>query len=143
MKSKTTALMGRSAQGSRTGAEASTTVTQGDVLASAQYADARRARTIEPEKSLMLAILEDAVRCFQENYSAEYGNRKQIFDDAERWLFQSSKDWVFSFANVCAVLEFEPQYIRRGLRTWRENELSKECGIPVWKPAAVRSGTHG
>jgi hypothetical protein len=137
-----TAFRYSSAQASRTAVENSATVMQQDILASAQYAHARRAKTLEPEKSLILAILEDAVRCFQENHRARCGNAKRTFDEAQRWLFQSRCDWVFSFENVCAVLGFDPQYIRRGLSSWKERDVAKQCGAPLWKPAALRSGTH-
>jgi len=41
---------------------------QPDTLLSAQYFDTLRRKTLlEPEKRLMLAILEDAINCFQDN----------------------------------------------------------------------------
>jgi len=58
---------------------------QPDTLLSTQYFDNMRRRTLlEPEKRLMLAVLEDAVDSFQENLSAESGRRKMLFDDAEQ-----------------------------------------------------------
>jgi hypothetical protein len=116
---------------------------QRDVVVPAQYLDAQPARTLEPEKTLMLAVLEDAVRCFQENHAARCGNRKRIFQNAHEWLFKPNNDWVFSFENVCAVLGFDPKYIRRGLRGWKEKELVKERAAPPWKPLPLSSGTHG
>ena len=38
---------------------------QPDMLLSAQFESVRRKNLLEPEKSLRLAILEDAVNCFQ------------------------------------------------------------------------------
>ncbi|MGE5218260.1 MAG: hypothetical protein ACM3SP_14765 [Chloroflexota bacterium] len=99
---------------------------QPDAVLVTQFFEDRRCKTtLEPEKRLMLAVLEDALCNFQENYSARYGKRKQLFDDALRWFFEASDDWVFGFENICSVLEFNPEYIRKGLVRWKEKELSK------------------
>jgi hypothetical protein len=143
MEAETTAFHHRRTGASHSGAVDSARVTQPDVLASAQYENVRQTKILEPEKSLMLAILEDAVRCFQENHNARCGNRKRLFGEAQRWIFQPSSDWVFSFENVCAVLGFDPQYVRCGLRRWKERDLAKQCVTSPWKPVALRSGTHG
>jgi hypothetical protein len=137
MEGRTTAFHHRPAGADRSGTDDFVGVTQPDVLASAQYEHIRRTKILEPEKSLMLAILEDAVRCFQEHHSARCGNTGRIFRDAQLWLFASSDDWVFSFENICATLGLDPQYIRRGLRSWRAQALANEHGLPL------RCGTHG
>jgi hypothetical protein len=142
MKAKMTPFLYRSAESRRSGAETSATVMQPDIVAAAHYSDDRRAKTLEPERNLMLAVLEDAVRCFQENYSAACGNRKRIFNDAQRWIFQPNDDWIFSFENVCAALALDPQYLRRGLTHWKEHELTKQPTARLWGPAVLRSGTH-
>jgi len=54
---------------------------QPDTLLSAQYFENLRRKTpLEPEKKLMLAILEDAVWCFQHNVWARNGKGKKLFD---------------------------------------------------------------
>jgi hypothetical protein len=99
---------------------------QPDTLLSGQYFDDRgRSRLLEPEHKLMLAILQDAVECFQANYSARCEKRKRVFDDAREWIFQSRNDWIFGFENICNVLEFDPEYIRKGLLRWKQRELAK------------------
>ncbi|MGH7927649.1 MAG: hypothetical protein ACREQV_07630 [Candidatus Binatia bacterium] len=132
MEVETTAFHYRSAPASRTG-ENSMTVMQTDVVAAPQYADDRRGRSLEPEKSLMLAILEDALRCFQDNHLARCGNAKRIFHDAQQWLFGAYDDWVFSFENICAILGFDPQYIQRGLLAWEQKQLSRERAALLWE----------
>jgi hypothetical protein len=89
------------------------------------FADRRCNIRLEPEKTLMLAILEEAVYCFQDNYSAQHGEKKRLFDSAHRWFFRTSCDWVFSFENICSVLGFNPGYVRNGLAHWRDKEISK------------------
>jgi hypothetical protein len=80
---------------------------------------------LEPEKRLMLAVLEDAIECFQDHYAARCGNSRRAFVDAERWIFGTNRDWVFGFENICSALGFDPEYVRKGLRRWREKEALK------------------
>src|ERR671931_269200 len=61
------------------------------------FAERQRDACLEPEKKLMLAILAEAVDCFQENYSAQHGKRKQLFNSAHQWFFTGNGDWLFSF----------------------------------------------
>ena len=34
-------------------------------------------------------------------------------------------DWIFSFASVCEVLRFNPEYVRQGLLRWKEKKLTR------------------
>jgi len=79
-----------------------------------------RETLLEGEKRLMLAILEDAVHCFQDYHSATCGRNKRVFDEARRWIFEHRSDWIFGFENICGVLEFDPAYLRKGLARWSE-----------------------
>jgi hypothetical protein len=97
---------------------------QPDSLLPAQYFDDCRGKTLEPEKNLMFAVLDDAIRCFQDNHSARCGGSKLLFDRARIWIFEVSTDWVFGFENICSVLGFDPAYIRTGLVRWREKKLA-------------------
>jgi hypothetical protein len=99
---------------------------QPDDLICAQYFDRRGGNMcLSPEKSLMLAVLEDAIICFQENYRARCGKNKKLFDAVQEWFFGAT-DWVFGFENICSALGYDPGYIRAGLLRWREKELTKE-----------------
>ena len=93
---------------------------QPDTLLSAQYFGNLRRRTLsQPEMRLMLAILEDAIHCFQDNLAAESGKGKNLFDEAEEWILDEGGDWIFSFGNVCEQLGFNPAYVRQGLLRWK------------------------
>lgn len=53
---------------------------QPDTVLAAQYLDTvRRKIVLEPEKQLLLAVLEDGINCFQENIAATASKRKQLF----------------------------------------------------------------
>ena len=100
---------------------------QPDTLLSNQYFENMHRRTVlDPEKKLILAILEDAVDCFKENLFADGGRRKMLFDDAEQWIRADDKDWVFSFDHVCEALGLSPAYVRQGLLRWQEKNRSKQ-----------------
>lgn len=95
-----------------------------DTLASAEYFDSLQRKTpIEPEKRLIVAILEDAIQCFQANILAENGKPKKLLDDAEEWLLKEGADWIFSFRNICELLELDAEYLRAGLIRWKQKRL--------------------
>jgi hypothetical protein len=95
---------------------------QQDTLLPAQYFDTfRRKSHLEPEKRLMLAVLEDAITCFQKHVLTRESRGKTLFREAEEWIFGDSNEWLFSFDNVCELLGFNPKYVRQGLTTWKQN----------------------
>ena len=49
---------------------------------------------LEPEKKLMLAILEDAVACFQKYVFARDGKGKALFRETEDWVLEQQGDWL-------------------------------------------------
>jgi hypothetical protein len=117
-------------QGGRAASEKITSLFQPDMFLSSRYFDDRRANTlVEPEKRLMLAILEDAIDCFRENYSAPCGKSKLLFDETQEWVF-CANDWVFGFDNICSFLGFNPEYIRKGLVRWEENKFHSNAAGP-------------
>jgi len=97
-----------------------------DTLVSAQYLENLRRKTVlEPEKRLVLAVLEDAINCFQVNVMAQSGRAKKLFNDSEDWIMGRDDDWIFSFVSVCELLGFNPEYVRRGLLRWKEKKLAR------------------
>jgi hypothetical protein len=96
-------------------------------LASEQFAETfRRREYLEPEKALLLAVLEDAVDCFLEYHMAEDRVGKARFQEAEEWIMQSGNEWLFSYENVCELLGLNPEYLRRGLRQWSAKKIRHE-----------------
>jgi hypothetical protein len=74
-----------------------------------------------PEATLMRAVLEEALACFQYQFYARRPGSKQLARDAEEWFFSDATSWPFAFVNICEVLHLDPEYIRRGLRRWQAN----------------------
>ena len=80
---------------------------------------------VHGEVALMRAVLEDAISCFQKQ-SVKSGRRAQrLAREAEEWLFTDDPRWPFSFVNICAVLGLDPEYIRLGLKRWRQRLSAK------------------
>lgn len=104
---------------------------QPDTVLPLQYFERmRRNASPEGEKKLLLAVLADAVGCFQK-YSLAYDKKGRArFEDAEHWIMDESDDGVFSFNAVCELLEIDPDYLRRGLLKWKEKQESSQC-LPV------------
>lgn len=74
--------------------------------------------------ALMCAVLEEAVHCWQQQ-STKSGQRAQrLTREAEEWLFSDDSRWLFSFVNICAALNLDPEYLRRGLTQLRQHSRS-------------------
>ena len=96
-----------------------------DVGTQQRYFDVfRRSEPLEPEKALLLAVLEDAVHCYRKYATARDRIGKEYFREAEEWIMGGGDGWIFAFENVCDLLGLDPQYIRSGLR--RSLELPGE-----------------
>ncbi len=97
-----------------------------DTLLPIQYFEAmRRKHVLEGEKRLILSVLEDAIECFMKCIDSPTNKGQKLFRDAEEWINLEDKHWVFSFDNVCEMLDINPEYLRRGLRAWKERKLSE------------------
>lgn len=83
------------------------------------------AHTGRPEVSLMRAVLEDAVNCFQYRFQATGRRNQRLAQEAEAWFFNNGKEGPFTFLNICTVLGLDPQYIRMGLRRWFTDQPKK------------------
>ncbi len=95
-----------------------------DTLLPIQYFEAmRRKHLLEGEKRLILSVLEDAVECFMKCIDSSTNKGQRLFRDADEWIALEDKRWVFSFDNVCDMLDINPDYMRVGLRKWKEKKL--------------------
>jgi hypothetical protein len=96
-----------------------------DTLLPIQYFEAmRRKHLLEGEKRLILSVLEDAVECFMKCIDSPTNKGQRLFREADEWIFLEDKRWVFSFDNVAEMLDINPEYMRRGLKDWKERKLA-------------------
>jgi hypothetical protein len=90
---------------------------EGDVIAPEQYLENfTRTNNLEPEQELMLAILADAIECILKYCEEPIPLRARLYNEAQEWLFAQDEKDPFSFLNVCEILNFDPNYLRRGVK---------------------------
>ena len=91
------------------------------MLPSQFFAVLRRKPPAGPEYLLAAAVLEDAIECFQKHCDARDNKTRKLYEDAAEWIASDDREWPFSYVNICEVLDLHPEYLRNGLRLWREN----------------------
>lgn len=78
------------------------------------------AEVAEGPRRLMWAILKDTLNCYQANAGARSAREQRLFREAERWIQARDCSWIFSFENICSVLEIDGEMLRYQLRRWRQ-----------------------
>ncbi len=102
---------------------------QPDPLLPVQYFQTLQNKALlEPERRLMAAVLEDAILCYRRYMAARDTKKKNIFREAEDWIFDNKSDWFFSFDSVCEVLDLNPESVRQELLRWKKRKLGR-----IWK----------
>jgi hypothetical protein len=113
-------------------------VFQPDVLIESQYQSTQsRQLPMDPERVLMLAVLRDAVSCYQDHVSARKGPKRSLHLEAEEWILNRDRSNLFSFEVLCEALGYEPDYMRAGLLRWKEVALDRHGAKPQANPLAV------
>jgi hypothetical protein len=98
-----------------------------DVILPQQFFDGPRGDSdFSPEKALMLAVLEDAIRCFQEYFRTTRARPRMLSRQAERWIRTRDWNWPFSFNNVCDALGIDPDCMRDALLRMKYERLMAE-----------------
>ena len=107
----------------------------------------RQAPTKRGEYHLLVALLEDAINCFQKHAHAANKGKQRLFDEAQAWISgedgdtgDHAQDQVpgFSFEYVCDVLGLDAADLRRGLQRWR----MRTCAIaPRWAKRVTSATT--
>lgn len=85
-----------------------------------------------PEKALMLAVLEDAIRCFQGLLRHRRNNPRALAREAEQWIRTVGDPWPCSFDNVCDALGIDSEALRDALLAWKgKQRAARRSGAPV------------
>src|SRR5881392_530415 len=73
---------------------------QPDVFLPAQFFAAfRREGGLERERLLMLAVLEDAIDCYQKYAHSRDPRGRQMYEEAREWVTSTDRIWLFAFEN--------------------------------------------
>ena len=72
----------------------------------------------QPEREFMIAVLEDAIHCYQKYVFSGTRRGRRLFREVEIWLTKPDARAAISFEYICDVLGVDPDSIRRTLRRW-------------------------
>ena len=84
-------------------------------LPSQFYGTGGLSRQVDGEKRLMIAILKDAVECLNKYRGARSSLGTSQYQNALEWIEDEGTEWLFSFNNICDLLGFDPDYLRKVL----------------------------
>ena len=102
------------------------------VLPSQYFAQAAVDASLQPEKRLMLAVLEDAVGTFQKYVWARDRAGQRLLAEVEEWFESNDIEWPYSFVNICHSLNLDVDFMREGLRRWKQQQLDARVdGVKV------------
>jgi hypothetical protein len=107
-----------------------------DAMLPSQFFSALYGRgDLSAERRLVVAVLEDALHCYQKYVDAENPKQRQLFLDAEEWIMGDNPTWFFSFPNVCDTLNLDSDYMREGLTKWRDAHRRAVARAPMPAPS--------
>ena len=98
----------------------------------------RRTVHLGPEKHLMHAILEEAIKTFRLHVSTKSRREHRLFLEAELWIMDRNDEWLFSFENVCEVLGFRSRFRAQWL-----GSLERTASRPHGGAEDATSSRHG
>lgn len=78
------------------------------------YLSTIKSTNLEPEKKLLLAVLEDALWCLRK-FKFSSGKKRTEYLEALEWVKSEEEEHPFSFVIVCGALGFDPDYLRQGI----------------------------
>jgi hypothetical protein len=98
-----------------------------------------------PERSLLLAVLEEAVRCFVRYRNATDRKQRALHLEARDWFSSNARARLFDFENVCDVLGINPEYMRERMFALGTASTADVAAKPVTddgddEPAIERAG---
>jgi hypothetical protein len=76
-------------------------------------------------------VLEDAVDVYRKQVGSRDPRGQQLFREAEDWIEDPDRSWLFSFQNICDVLDIDADYLRRGLHALKDRAVGGRRGQVV------------
>lgn len=117
-----------------TGADRAESLFTPELFLPEQLESPRADSLISGERALMLAILEDAIRCAQ----ASGTGRQRMARDAQAWMRSRDRRWPFSFVNICETLGLPADRLRAAVL-----DRVQEMRRAMWNPEKVRALAEG
>jgi hypothetical protein len=92
------------------------------------------ARSTDPttfrERHLMVAVLRDAVECYQKYAMARHPRGRALFAEAVAWIESTDREWPFSYENICDILGLDSGGVRRSLASWGQQRAAATWRTP-------------
>jgi hypothetical protein len=85
----------------------------------------------QPEKRLLLALLESAVSDFQKYATVSNGLGRRLFADVSAWFGSTSHDRFLDFESICDGLGLDPSFLRSSLHRWRAAHCAGVGAKPI------------
>jgi single-stranded DNA-binding protein len=60
----------------------------------------------------------------------------------EDWMLKKNSEWLYSLENICETLQLNADYIRKGLRVWKEANLKSDSVEDQRKDHTKLARTH-
>ncbi len=79
-----------------------------------------------PERRLMYGILKNALKIYRKNFRTNGKEGKKLFLEVDAWLQNETDDWLFSFRNICTVIDVDALNLMRCLRKFAQSAKCKE-----------------
>lgn len=73
----------------------------------------------EPEKRLMVAVLEEAMSLYLNAGGTAAEDRRALVREAERWFASDDRGATFTFGSICDILGLDTGRVRHALAAWR------------------------
>lgn len=89
-----------------------------DTLLPVQFWAALADPRSEPERRLMVAVLEEAIAVVVNAPSGDRNDRRSVVREAQRWFASDDSSSPFAFATICDVLGLDVDRVRQALARW-------------------------
>ena len=99
---------------------------------------ARSPSSQQPEKRLMLGVLEDAIATFQNCSLGETRRKHHLLEEVEEWFASADVKRLFSFQNICATLGLDANYLLWGLAQWKTRQPPQQQAGLTSRPSFRR-----
>ncbi|MEO8604028.1 MAG: hypothetical protein ABI629_15740 [bacterium] len=90
-----------------------------DAILPAQFFDALADPRCEPEKRLMVAVLEEAISSLLHGQAGS-DERRAVAREADRWFASDDCRAPFAFGTICDILDLDIGRVRHALAGWLE-----------------------
>ena len=93
-----------------------------DTMLPSQFWAALADPRTEPEKRLMVAVLEEAIALVVNDFGAGGDDRRSAVREAERWFASDDRSGPFAFMTICDVLGLDADRVRQALEGWNRRQ---------------------